>query len=233
MTVAIISLCAVVKPDGTLQATDVKWGYIQYATLAGGLRQARGAAGGQEFDMVAINPGPVEVIITLNPEQGAVTRAKKAEPTKPVSTATVAGAVKNAENVPMDFEGQWIDDAEGSAGNYTITGLVVDSNGVIIKGRYSTEGADCISGDSAIAGTFKDGIMIFATDFGCGPFKTTVKFVGKNGTGTWRVGRFRGRSTLKRTNLGPAEVIDSPEPEQGAVTRAKKAEPTKPVTTDQ
>ncbi len=88
------SISGSVKPDGTLQSTDIKWGYIRYAALAGGLRQARGPAGGQEFDMVAANPGPVEVIVTLQPELGAVAKAEVAEPEKTKSTATAAVSAK-------------------------------------------------------------------------------------------------------------------------------------------
>jgi len=70
-----------VKNDGSLVAAKVNWGYVKYAALQGDLRKSSGAAGGPAFDMVATNPGDVEVRVLLTPEAGATEEGKPIDDT--------------------------------------------------------------------------------------------------------------------------------------------------------
>jgi len=93
------SINGMVKADGSLVATKVAWGYVSYAALQGDLRKSSGPAGGPEFDLLATNPGSVEVSLVLKPETGATQEGKPIDDSDGVDGGEVKTAAGDHDGI--------------------------------------------------------------------------------------------------------------------------------------
>jgi hypothetical protein len=93
-----------------------------------------------------------------------------------------------AGEATLNFAGTWSNPTYGDAGNVNYVDVIVDTNGNILSGYLTGDGANCAvkKRTRIIGGSFKNGILkVEAEDGGCSPYSATIKFQGKKGTGKY------------------------------------------------
>jgi len=109
------------------------------------------------------------------------------------------GGIKITPNVAMKFVGDWQSNIDGISRNVVLDNVVVDSNGIITGGTFWSDGEthlNCSFMAIAIDGTFRNNVLNFTHDNGCGETTTSVAFDGKSGVGEWQQGQLKGTIRL-------------------------------------